>query len=117
MGINVPGGQFHLNMSIYADDNTGIFTSDGSMKRFFRTVSLFQAVSGSNVNYTKYSGMFAGKWKRRSDHPFGISWIKHSKDLGYRFGYELNDDFIWNRHFTKLHQTLFVEIPIAFVQR
>jgi len=49
--------------------------------------------------------MFVGKWKRRSDHPFGISWIKHSKNLGYRFGYELNDDFIWNRHFTKLHQT------------
>ena len=64
VGIKVPGGQFHLNMSIYADDNTGIFTSDGSMKRFFRTVSLFQAVSGSNVNYTKYSGMFVGKWKR-----------------------------------------------------
>jgi len=54
VGINVPGGQFHLNKSIYAYDNTGIFTSDGSMKRFFRTVSLFQAVSGSNVNYTKY---------------------------------------------------------------
>ena len=25
---------------------------------------------------------------------FGISWIKHSKHLGYHFGYELNDDFI-----------------------
>ena len=36
---------------------------------------------------------------------FGISWIKHSKHLGYRFGYELNDNFIWKRHFAKLHQT------------
>ena len=37
VGIKVPGGQFHLKMSIYADDNTGIFTSDRSMKRFFRS--------------------------------------------------------------------------------
>ena len=61
MGIKDPGGQFHLNMSIYADVNTGMFTSDMSMKRFFRTVSLFQAVSGSKVNYTKSSGIYVGK--------------------------------------------------------
>lgn len=105
-GIVVPGGKFHLKMSIYADDNTGFFTSDQSIRKFFLLVTLFQDVSGSKVNYKKSSGMFVGKWKNRSDHPFGISWVERSKILGYFYGQGIDDDFIWSKHFNKLNNTL-----------
>ena len=63
-------------MSLYADNNTTVLTDDKSMFHFFRHVSDFQKVAGSKINYNKSCGMFLGKWKNRSDHPFGISWVK-----------------------------------------
>ena len=50
--------------------------------------------------------MFLGKWKSRQDHPFGISWVKNCKLLGYKFGYNLSFDDIWNPLFFKVNNTL-----------
>lgn len=105
-GIIVPGGKFHLKMSLYADDNTGIFTDENSSKRFFYHISLFQKISGSKINYRKSSGMYLGKWKNRSDHPFGISWVQNTKLLGYHIGYNLSPDDIWSTTFKRWSVTL-----------
>ena len=50
--------------------------------------------------------MFLGKWKTRSDHPFGISWVKNVKLLGYKFGYELTDDDIFKATYMNFSNTL-----------
>lgn len=63
-------------------------------------------MSGSKVNYDKTRGMFLGKWKNRSDHPFGISWVKCHKILGYYFGYENCADETWSKVFLKFDNTL-----------
>ena len=95
-GIKTPGGKFHVKMSLYADDNTTCLSDEKSISLFFKHVSDFEKVSGSRVNYKKSCGMFLGKWKSRSDHPFGISWGKNCKLLGYRFGYDLTDDDLFH---------------------
>ena len=105
-GLKLPGSISELKLSMYADDSTGIFTSDSSMQHFFYWIDLFGRVSGSKINFRKSKGMFLGKWKTRSDHPFGISWIKYHKILGYTFGFDFSDDDVWSKLFLKFDQTL-----------
>ena len=50
--------------------------------------------------------MYLGKWKTRSDHPFGISWIDHYKILGYFFGSGFSNDDIWSKIYVKIDKTL-----------
>ena len=93
-------------MSLYADDNTTILTDNMSLNHFFNHVNSFQKLSGSKINFNKSCGMFLGKWKTREDHPFGISWVQNCKLLGYKFGYNLTLDDIWNPLFIKFNNTL-----------
>ena len=105
-GIPTPDNALHVKMSLYADDNTSILTSDQSIVRFFYHVANFERISGSKINYKKSNGVFLGKWKDRSDHPFGISWIHYSKVLGYLFGNGYNDDDVFNKIFLKFSNVL-----------
>lgn len=105
-GLKLPGSKLELKLSMYADDSTGIFTSETSIQYFFYYIKLFGKVSGSKINYNKSKGMFLGKWKNRSDHPFGISWVKYHKILGYVFGFNFSVDDIWANLFLKFDQTL-----------
>ena len=66
----------------------------------------FGKISGSKVNYDKTRGIFLGKWKTRSDHPFGISWVKSHKILGYHFGYGNSTDETWAKVFSNFDKTL-----------
>ena len=105
-GLKLPGSKLELKVSLYADDGTGIFTSDASMQRFFYWIDVFGRVSGSKINFRKSKGMFLGKWKTRSDHPFGISWVKYHELLGYTFGFNFSEDDIWSKLFLNFDQTL-----------
>ena len=64
---------------MYADDITDIFTDDISMQNYFHWVNLFGKISDSKVNYSKSKGLYLGKWKSRSENPFGISWVRFNK--------------------------------------
>ena len=105
-GLKLPGSNLEAKISGYADDSTAILTTDTSIKLYFHWVKLFARVSGSKVNYDKSKGLFLGKWKSRSDHPFGISWVKSLKILGYYFGSDVTDDDIWSKTFLKFDKTL-----------
>ena len=105
-GLKMPGTGQELKQTLYADDGTAILTSELSIHNFFHLIKLFGRVSGSKVNYDKTRGMFLGKWKNRSDHPFGISWVKCHKILGYYFGYENCADETWSKVFLKFDNTL-----------
>ena len=104
-GLKLPGSNLEAKISAYADDSLAILTTDTSIKNYFHWVKLFNRVSGSKVNYDKSKGLFLGKWKTRSDHPFGISWVKSLKVLGYYFG-NADLDEIWNKTFQKFDKTL-----------
>lgn len=105
-GLKLPGSKSELKLSIYADDSTGIFTTKSSMQKYFYWIDLFGRVSGSKINLGKSKGMYLGKWKDRSDHPFGISWIKSHKILGYFFGSGFSCDDVWSKIFLKFDRTL-----------
>ena len=105
-GIKIPGLNTDLKMSLYADDNTGYFTSNISVTKYFNYIDQFQKISGSKINYRKSNGMYLGKWKNRSDHAFGISWINKTKLLGYHFGQNINFDDIWHKQYIKFTNIL-----------
>ena len=105
-GLKLPGSNLEAKFSAYADDSLGILTTDASIRHYFHWVKLFGRVSGSKINYDKSKGLFLGKWKTRSDHPFGISWVKSLKILGYYFGPDTNYDDIWAKTFLKFDKTL-----------
>ena len=58
------------------------------------------------MNVGKTKGIFLGKWKSRSDHPFGISWVKSTKLLGSKVGNFLTEDDIWGTTYTKFQRCL-----------
>ena len=105
-GFKLPGSNSEVKLSLYADDSTALLTSDSSVRKYFYWVKLFGQVSGAKINYDKSKGMYLGKWKTRSDHPFGISWIDNHKILGYRFGSRFSEDDIWSKIFVKIDRTL-----------
>ena len=105
-GIKIPGTNLEVKQTLYADDDTGMFTSESSVHIFFHWVNLFSRVSGSKINYEKSKGLYLGKWKTRSDHPFGISWVKCHKILGYWFGKGIDPDESWSKCFSKFDKTL-----------
>ena len=105
-GLKLPGSKEQLKLILYADDSNGVFTDDASVHRYFHWVKLFERVSGSKINMRKSKGMYLGKWKDRSDHPFGISWVKNHKILGYIYGNDFTDDDLWSKLFQKFDKTL-----------
>jgi hypothetical protein len=53
----------------FADDSTGILTTDKSIKKFLYLINLFGNVaSGSKLNKNKTKGLFLGAWKDRKDN-------------------------------------------------
>ncbi|MES9883856.1 MAG: reverse transcriptase domain-containing protein [Sedimenticola sp.] len=105
-GIKIPGKKGDIKISAYADDSTGVLTSDKSIHKYLYWAREFGRISGSKINYNKSKGMFLGKWKTRSDHPFGISWAENHKILGYKMGSNLSDDDIFSNLLKRFTDTL-----------
>ena len=105
-GLKLPGSNLEVKLSMYADDSTAILTNDSSAQKYFYWVKMFGKISGAKINYDKSKGLYLGKWKNRSDHPFGISWIKYNKILGYYFGSHFSQDDVWSNIFLKFDRTL-----------
>ena len=105
-GLGLPGSQEEAKMSCYADDSTAILTTLKSISHVINKCTLFGKASGSKLNVPKTKGMFWGKWKTRSDHPFGISWVKSAKLLGARLGNILTEDDKWGDIFSPFVKSL-----------
>ena len=51
----------------------------------------FKNLSGLEINTTKTEGMWLGRWKNKSDMPFGFRWPRDPiKALGIFFSYDKN---------------------------
>ena len=59
--------------------------------------SLDGKASGAKLNINKTKGIWLGKWKNRSDHLFGISWIDKCKITGIIMGNNVTPDDIWQQ--------------------
>lgn len=105
-GLTLPGTTIAVKQIMYADDVTGVFTTNLGMKSFMSIVINFCKASGSKINFTKTNGLFLGKWKSRSDHPFGISWPDEVKLIGLHFGYNVTFDDIWHPIFLKFEKVI-----------
>ena len=105
-GLPLPGSRHTAKCVYYADDGTAILNDLLSCKRLLYKSQLFERASGSKINVTKTRGMFLGKWKTRSDHPFGISWVDSTKLLGNTLGNFLSNDDIWSKTLGKIEKTL-----------
>ena len=105
-GIKLPGSTDTAKLSMYADDSTAICVDDYSVEKVLYWCKRFGLASGSKLNMMKTKGMFLGKWKSRSDHPFGISWVDDIKLLGIRYGHDLTFDDVWHPLFQKVSKTL-----------
>ena len=105
-GIKLPGSKTEVKVSLYADDSTGICTNDFSIKKLLTWCDRYGKASGAKLNYRKTKGLWLGKWKTRSDHPFGISWADKAKILGIYFGKNVTHDDNWNPIFVKFQKIL-----------
>ena len=92
VGVSLPGSDDSAKISAFADDGLGFCTTDASIRALLKIYNNFGKASGSKLNYSKTKGIFVGKWKSRSDHPFGISWIDHSKIVGILTGNDVTPD-------------------------
>lgn len=106
VGVKMPGIDDSAKVSLYADDINGILTTDLSIQKFLHWKHLYSTVSGSKLNMKKTKGIWLGKWKSRSDHAFGISWIEKTKILGVLIGNNVSDDDIWHPIWVKIQNTL-----------
>ena len=118
-GVKLPGTSQICKLSLYADDSLAICTCDASVKRVLHWCSLYGCASGAKLNLQKTKGLFLGKWKSRSDHPFGISWVENCKLLGIKFGNNLTADDIWQPIYSKFVKTLnlWKQRHLSFVEK
>ena len=63
-GLKLPGSPEQCKISVFADDSTGILTTDKSIKKFVHLINLFGKASGSKLNKKKPpKGLWLGAWK------------------------------------------------------
>jgi len=106
IGIKLPGKSDSAKISLYADDSTGILCSEESIGKLLYYCELYGKASGVKLNKLKSKGVWLGKWKNRSDHPFGISWIEKHKIVGIVLGNNVTADDIWHPILLRFNKTL-----------
>lgn len=94
-------------------------TCGDSIERVLYWCSLYGGASGAKLNLQKTKGIWQGKWKNRSDHPFGISWVENCKLLGVKLGNNVTSDDIWQPILTKFVKTLHIwkQRNLSFVEK
>ena len=104
-GFQIPGKKEQQKIIAFADDGNFSLSNEKSVETVLKHFEFFELASGSKLNKTKTKGMFLGKWKTRSDHPFGISWVKKMKIFGILFG-NVTDGDIWDPMLNKIKKAL-----------
>jgi hypothetical protein len=86
-GLKLPGSPEQCKISVFADDITGILTTDKSIKKCLYLINLFGKASGSKLNKNKTKGLWLGAWKDRKDnYTFGIDFVECIKIVGFKIG-------------------------------
>ena len=106
VGVHLPGSPDTCKISLFADDSTGILTTDKGIHKFLYLIDLFGKGSGSKLNKAKTKGIWLGAWKYRKDnYRFGINFVDCIKIVGIKFGNVTEDD-VWSTIFVKFEKEL-----------
>ena len=88
-GINV--GEKEIKVSLCADDTTVFVRDLDSVDQLLTLPENFKNLSGLEINTTKSEGMWLGRWKNKTETPFGFRWPREPiKALGIFFSYDIN---------------------------
>jgi hypothetical protein len=104
-GVKIPGQLEQQKTSAFADDGNFFLTNDESVGKVISWFDYFGKGSGAKLNKGKSKVLYFGKWKTRSDHPFGISWAEKLKIFGVWFG-KITIEEVWTPVFNKIKKTL-----------
>ena len=64
-GLKLPGSPEQCKIAVFADDSTGILTTDKSIKNFLYLINLFgKLASGSTLSKNKTNGLWLGALER-----------------------------------------------------
>ena len=87
--INV--GEKEIKVSLYADDTTVFVRDLDSVDHLLTLLDNFKNLSGLEINTTKSEGLWLGRWKNKTETPFGFRWPRDPiKALGIFFSYDIN---------------------------
>ena len=88
-GIHV--GEKEIKVSLYADDTTAFVRDLDSVDHLLTLLDNFKNLSGLEINTTKSEGLWLGRWKNKTETPFGFRWPRDPiKALGIFFSYDIN---------------------------
>jgi hypothetical protein len=77
-----------LVTSAYADDVTVFITKDEGFPLLLQNFMVYGAISGATLNIQKSTGLFAGRWRKRTEQSLGFQWKEPGgKYLGIYLGY------------------------------
>jgi hypothetical protein len=105
-GLHLPGTTESAVTSGYADDVTGIVTTEESVGNLLDTCTEYGLASGSKLNMGKSKGLWIGAWSDRDDQLFGIVWGKKIKICGVWFGVGYSPGQFWMSLVIKLDKNL-----------
>ena len=72
-GIKLPGNPKELKLTLYADDNNPLLTTQQSIVNLFAVLEKFRLASGCNINIAKTQGLTVGG-APIPDLPYPIEW-------------------------------------------
>jgi exonuclease III len=76
-----------LVTTAYADDVTIFLSANEGFPQLLNNFTVYGDISGAKLNAQKSTGLFAGSWKHRTDHPLGFRWNgQGGKYLGIYLG-------------------------------
>ena len=85
-GFLLPGARGKcFKVGQYTDDTTGFLKSLHSLRVLLDVISIYERGSGAKLNRSKSDAMWVGSSKARDDQPFGLTWVKKMKILGFFF--------------------------------
>jgi exonuclease III len=106
VGLSLPGTTESCVTTGYADDVTGVLTSEASIGHLLDSCSQYGRASGSKLNMGKSKAIWMGQWENREDAPYGLTWVKKIKICGVWFGVGFSPGEFWDLILAKLDRTL-----------
>jgi len=81
---------------MFANDTQLFNKNDGSVKKSFDILTIYEKASGSKVNYEKTKVCISDRQKNNRPKFTIIVWTKDNvKTLGIHHGYNIQNDYIW----------------------
>lgn len=79
-----------------------------SLRVLLDILRLYEAGTGTKLNFSKTEAMWLGAWRTRTDSPLGLTWVNKMKILGIWFGNGTTnvEHDNWLPHLSKLENNL-----------